>query len=328
MRSTILLAWLLIACSVEGASVRRIWIDTDPAIGAPWREVDDAFALVLAFHSPEVRIVGISTTYGNAGLKRTTTVSRDLVRRFGRAAGLSEASVHSGARSPGDFSQRTRATDALARALEKENLTYVALGPLTNLAAFIRQHPGLSRGLERVILVGGQTPERPLVFGPTGAVRVHDANVFKDADAVRAILKTDIPVVLAPVEASSDLVLEREQWRRLRDGGQAARFLKIRTGIWIWFWTSIVQHRGGPLFDSLAVMLAAKPELVIQRTRYASVRGTDLIAAQNSTPGARAVGFAVRPRARCEQLAVERLREGEALERGVPSYSPNPRDLR
>ena len=62
-----------------------VWIDTDPAIGAPWREVDDAFALMLAFHSPELRIVGISTSYGNAALPRTTKVARDLVRRLGKA---------------------------------------------------------------------------------------------------------------------------------------------------------------------------------------------------------------------------------------------------
>jgi inosine-uridine nucleoside N-ribohydrolase len=43
-----------------------VWIDTDPSIGAPWREVDDAFALLLAFQSPELEIVGISSTYGNA----------------------------------------------------------------------------------------------------------------------------------------------------------------------------------------------------------------------------------------------------------------------
>jgi pyrimidine-specific ribonucleoside hydrolase len=78
---------------------RRCWIDTDPSIGPPWREVDDAFALLLAFRCPELRIVGISTTYGNAPLRRTTAVGRDLVRRFGTRA-VGEQMVFAGAASP------------------------------------------------------------------------------------------------------------------------------------------------------------------------------------------------------------------------------------
>jgi hypothetical protein len=44
------------------AQAGTVWIDTDVSIGSPIREVDDAFALVLAFHSPEIRIAGLSTT--------------------------------------------------------------------------------------------------------------------------------------------------------------------------------------------------------------------------------------------------------------------------
>ena len=29
-----------------------VWIDTDPAVGAPDRDVDDGLALLQAFHSP------------------------------------------------------------------------------------------------------------------------------------------------------------------------------------------------------------------------------------------------------------------------------------
>ncbi len=153
------LCWLLLG-GVAQASV-RVWIDTDPAIGAPWREVDDAFALVLAFHSPEIEIAGLSSTYGNAGLLRTTTVARQLAQRFGSAAAVTEQNVHAGARSPRDGAKGTAATEALARALHEKRLTYIALGPLTNLAAFLRLQPELSHRIERVIIVGGQsTPGR------------------------------------------------------------------------------------------------------------------------------------------------------------------------
>ena len=121
-----------------------VWIDSDVSIGSPIREVDDAYALVLAFHSPEIRIAGLSTSYGNAPLGHTTHVAQDIVRRFGAPAGLSVAKVYAGARSAADLGRRTEASNALAAALEKGRLTYIALGPLTNLATFLRLHPTLA----------------------------------------------------------------------------------------------------------------------------------------------------------------------------------------
>jgi len=64
MRKLAILA--AIFCGVHMAAADTVWIDTDVSIGSPIREVDDAYALLLAFHSPEIRIAGISTTYGNA----------------------------------------------------------------------------------------------------------------------------------------------------------------------------------------------------------------------------------------------------------------------
>ena len=126
----------LVACFAQKAMGTAVWIDSDVSIGSPIREVDDAFALVLAFHSPEIRIVGLSTTYGNAPLGHTTRVAKDIVRRFGAPAGLRVAKVYSGARSASELGRRTDASNALAAALEKGRLTYIALGPLTNLATF------------------------------------------------------------------------------------------------------------------------------------------------------------------------------------------------
>ncbi len=69
------------------AEAERVWIDTDLSIGSPIREVDDAYALVLALHSPEIQIAGLSTSYGNAPLGQTTRATLDLVQRFGDVGG-------------------------------------------------------------------------------------------------------------------------------------------------------------------------------------------------------------------------------------------------
>ncbi len=270
-----------------------VWIDTDPAIGAPWREVDDAFALVIAFHSPELRIAGISATYGNAGLKRTTAVARDLVRRFGEAAAVTESSVYGGAESPMDATAKTAAIEALAETLRKEPLIYLALGPLTDLAAFVRLHPELTSRIQRVIFVGGISPGEKLTLVPGGAFRIHDANVCKDPASVVAVLNSGIPLTLAPVPTSSQLVLEKSAWDSLRGGNLESLYQRSR--VWMWFWTSVLHARGGAIFDALAVLAAAEPSVAVAEKRYAAVDQTgNLIASQRRNPGAIGVQFLTR----------------------------------
>ena len=307
-RAGLILAALAALCVCEQARAKTVWIDTDPSIGAPYREVDDAFALVIAFHSPELQIRGISTTYGNARLKRTTQVTRELVRAFGGVANLAESDVHPGARSRRDRENRSPANDALAAALRKEKLTYLALGPLTNLASFLHEHPDLAARIERVIVVGGRSPGTVFAFGPTGGLQIHDANVVKDPESMRAVLASKLPVTLAPVEASSRLVLTKERRLELRDASAAARFLYRKSRLWMWFWTTVVQHGGGPLFDALAVVGAARPELVTSERRHAWVRPTgELVAARQASREARPVEFHARLRPGWERFVSERL---------------------
>ena len=309
--------WLVAIFACGPASAAKVWIDTDPSIGAPYREVDDAFALVLAFHSPELQIVGISTTYGNARLKRTTKVAREMVQRFGAPAGLTEAAVSMGARSRRDIEIKTAATEALAAALRKDRLTYIALGPLTNFASFLSHHPELAGRVDRVIFVGGRSPGIVFAFGPTGGLQIHDANVVKDPAAVGKVLASKVPVTCAPVETSSRLVLDKEGRLALRDGDAAAQFLYRKTRLWIWFWTAIVQHDGGPLFDALAVVRAARPELATTERRHAWIRPTgELVAAARRSRATRPVDVCVRLGHGWEQFLVSRLRARAA---DVPS---------
>src|SRR5438105_7530995 len=112
---------------LPAAAVIPVWIDTDASIGLPFREVDDGFALLLALKCPNLRIVGISTTYGNASLKRTTAVTKELISRFHYRFGDQIPKVSPGAQSGRDLGIETAATKALAEAVrENANLVYLA----------------------------------------------------------------------------------------------------------------------------------------------------------------------------------------------------------
>jgi inosine-uridine nucleoside N-ribohydrolase len=249
-----------------------VWIDTDVSIGSPIREVDDAYALVLALHSPEIRIAGISTSYGNAPLGHTTRrVARELIRQFGGPANLRPEQVFVGAASAADLGRPTQASEALATALEKESVTYVALGPLTNLATFLRLHPTSARKIRRVIFLGGVAQGTTLTFGPRRSFHIHDANVFKDPAAAEAVVRSNIPLTLVPIATASELLLNDGNLRELERHDGAGNYLARRSKVWLWFWTHFVKTNGGPIFDALAVVAATRPELVSTRGRYAKM---------------------------------------------------------
>lgn len=309
MPSRIWLPFLCAVCFVHRLSATNVWIDTDPSIGSPIREVDDAFALAAAFHSPEIRIVGISTTYGNAPLPRTTSVAQDLVARFRATGQLTSGGVHEGAKSPRDR-LATSATESLSAELRsKRKLTYIALGPLTNLASFLRLHPDRAGQIERVLVVGGRSPETKLAFGPGGVLRVHDANVVKDRAAVRTVLDSKIPVLLLPTQTSAQLILTAKDLRDIGASGPAGTFLFQNSRVWLWFWKDIARLRGGPVFDALAVIAAARPDLLQFEQRFASVTPTgDLVATSNRSPGSRRVSFCTGLKPGTTEFLVRRIR--------------------
>src|SRR6478609_5510230 len=73
----------------QGAGPRRVIIDTDPG-------VDDAFALLLAMRSPELKIEGITPVAGNVPLE----LSLPNALRMVEIAGRTDIPVAVGAKAP------------------------------------------------------------------------------------------------------------------------------------------------------------------------------------------------------------------------------------
>jgi inosine-uridine nucleoside N-ribohydrolase len=293
----------LLSGLASGARGTTIWIDTDPSIGLPVREVDDAFALILAFHSPEIRIAGISTTYGNASLGETIRIARHLVARFARK----KCRIYAGARGRTNLGCRNEATEALATALHKERLTYIALGPLTNLATFLRLHPELAARIEKVIFVGGQTSVGQVPFRSNNWLSIHDANVLKDPAAVAEVMKSRCPIDFAPIETSIQLQVTADDRQRMRHT-VSGEFLYHRTHLWFWFWRGVVGLKGGPVFDALPILAVIRPDLFLAEKRF--VRLTEdyrLILEQTQKEGAPARRSYGALTERSRQLLLERL---------------------
>ena len=160
--------WLLLVCSLLCLGSHAAWaqarekviIDTD--IGD---DVDDAFALALAVKSPELEILGVSTTFGETELRAK------LVDRFLAEVGRADIPVVAGkptAATPmsqrryaegGHFAKNSHgdAADFLLDQIRKhpKEITLIAIGPLINVGAAIDRDAAMFRKLKRVVIMGG-----------------------------------------------------------------------------------------------------------------------------------------------------------------------------
>ena len=174
--------------------------------------------------------------------------------------------------------------------MRKQKLTYVALGPLTNLATFLQLHPKLGDRIERVVFLGGQEPGDHLAFGLNRSFHIHDANVFKDPAAVEIVLRSRIPLTLLPIATSGRLQIDASELDELGRNGTPGQYLAQRSKVWLWFWTKFVKTNGGPIFDALAVVSVTRPDLLTMKTRYGRMDGAgNLIVMERQTNGSRSV---------------------------------------
>lgn len=235
-----------------------VWIDTDPAIGEPERDVDDGLALVQAFHSPELDIRGVSVVFGNAPLERGLPIARRLVRDFGPP----RLKVFGGAAGASDSTHETDASRALASALRSgPPLTILALGPVTNIATVLRKHPDLGARITRVIAVAGRRPGQRFTTGTSNPNGHRDFNFELDPEGFQVLLDSKVDIVLAPFEISSKIWLTAEDLDRLAaSASPAAAALVTPARAWQAMWKRLFGVDGFNPFDTLAVAYAVSSD--------------------------------------------------------------------
>lgn len=179
---------------------RRIWFDTDQMIGmkdqTP-REVDDAIALIMALQHPDkVELVGISTiTYANYGYE----VVQKLLRWYNRTGKV--IPVYRGSDTAKDVGTENDATRAMANALRSEKMPILAIGPVTNVATVVKNHPELISQIEEVIVCAGRSPGLPFKPG-LEKLSVGDYNFETDPESFRILFDAGVKVVLSGYECS------------------------------------------------------------------------------------------------------------------------------
>ncbi len=211
----------------------RLVIDTDPGI-------DDAVTLALAACSPEVEVVAVTTTYGNATLEDATRNAHTVLSLAGRpdipvrpgadrpiarplatgaamhgASGVGYAPV---AAAPAVAADPT-ALLAVLRAVPGP-VTLLTLGPLTDLAQSLhRDAPAVRRAVHRHIAMLGALAERG------AAERLADFNAWADPEAADRVLRAGLPTAIVPLDVTRRFTLGAAQVARLSQRDPLTRWL-------------------------------------------------------------------------------------------------------
>ena len=205
----ILLSARIQAQSALPAVSEKVIIDTD--IGD---DVDDAFAVALALRSPELEILGVTTTFGD-----TETRAKLLDRMLGEL-GRKDIPVAVGApthatnvftqrryAAGGHFAQATHpaAVDFIAEQIRRYpgQITLIAIGPLMNVGALIDKEPETFRKLRRVVLMGGS------IYRGYGDFEYLPArgpqpewNILNDIVSARKLFASGVPLYVMPLDST------------------------------------------------------------------------------------------------------------------------------
>ena len=196
-------------------------IDTDPGH-------DDAMAIMLAIKAG-LDIIAITTVAGNSNIKNVTKNAEYILNLLWRT----DIPVYSGSENPLrreliqavvhwasglewiDPDNGGRITNnAPEKILEilknEEEITIIALGPLTNIAkAIITDAQTFSRVKKLVIMWGA-------IRVPWNKNRVAEFNIFVDPDAADIVLKFPVEKTIVPLDACNDIQMQLSDFEQIQ----------------------------------------------------------------------------------------------------------------
>jgi purine nucleosidase len=241
----------------------KVIFDTD--IGD---DVDDAFALALLVSRPEVKILGVTTAWGDTALRARLTA------RF-LASGYGNIPIYAGPKtvSKATFSQARYAMaypakdwpDATTFVLDEirknpGQITLIAVAPFSNIGALIDRDPATFRKLKRIVLMGGSVRRGYGDLGYPWSTTVKagpEYNVFSDVASSKKLFAAGVPISMMPLD-STQLKLDEVKRDVLFSHGTP---MTDSLTLLYHQWSASTGSPTPTLFDAMAVAATVRPDL-------------------------------------------------------------------
>jgi purine nucleosidase len=259
---------------------RKVILDVDPG-------VDDAVAICLALAAPELDVVAITATGGAILPEQATTNVQAIVEQLDppRWPRLGAASADQILRRDGphlfgpnglagahfDVAKRHHQHPSVKVICDEVHaapgeITIIATGPLTNIAAALTQQPDLAPLVGHLIILGGT------LQGPGNVTAAAEFNIYCDAEAARAVFRSPVTKTLIPIDVTARNTFSFDLLERIPPtAGPAGELLhQILPGAFRAYHLQLGME-GIQLHDVVAVVAAMRPELFTTEPMYGDV---------------------------------------------------------
>jgi inosine-uridine nucleoside N-ribohydrolase len=275
----VLIISLLFSAPVQ-ATARKIIFDTDPG-------TDDALALMLALHSPELDVRAVTVVPGNVTAKQGLENALRMVSLANRcdipiAAGaqhpliqkLITAEFWHGKNGLADVelpASKCKVDPRFGPDLIIElihaaphEITLVPVGPLTNIALAVEKDPSIVPLVKEVILMGGS-----IKGGNVNAAA--EANIYNDPEAAQIVFQAGWPLTMVGLDVGDKTLLGHKQLDQLATTHGAVNDFIYKVAKFLVDLAGQYGDNGTPMYDPLAVGVAIDSTLVTAPAMHVDV---------------------------------------------------------
>ncbi|WP_298774975.1 nucleoside hydrolase [uncultured Shewanella sp.] len=255
---------------------RKIILDTDPGI-------DDAMAILFAQASPILELKALTTVYGNTDIEHGTNNALFLKNKYHLCADIVKGAslplsgipkapvvkVHGqtgfghikvSPQSHTNLDKRSAAQYIIDSVnAEPNEITLIAVGPLTNLALALQLEPQISTLVKEVIIMGG-------AFGLNdhrGNVTPYaEANIHADPLAADIVFAANWPITVIGLDVTKETLFTEEYLKDIKNNTEeVGQFIWDISQYYLEFYRQITGSKSCHVHDPSAIAYAISPEL-------------------------------------------------------------------
>ncbi len=246
--------------------------------------IDDALAILYALTSDKLRVLGITTCFGNGNIVNTTRNTLAIVELSPKTVPVYQGASHplvsaweptaeafhgpnglGGTRifRPLQQVERLSAVDFMRRSIEDNprEIVLVATARLTNIAGLLLAHSEVISLIKRIVIMGGAA------FVPGNVTPVAEANIWGDPEAAWVVFQSGAPITMVGLDVTTKVPISDSMLASLSPHVPYHDVIQEAVNFYLAAYNPGVQpgKRTAPLHDPLAVGIAEDAQLCVTR---------------------------------------------------------------